>query len=183
MKPWKYKEVMSFLLFESTPRETYTYVNHYDGNDTVADLKDEENQIIEKHSQNDENVELALSYNIESETQKKKHNYDANKKNIGKESDVDKIISFIGNKNQVKKQPRELDFFFTSACENTKRLPRRLQLQIKQEVMRTFINAEIEFLDQPSTTPTSSIISTETPGCSRLDTPSTGSYKKASQYI
>jgi len=86
-----------------------------------VDLIDEEDQIIEEHSQNEENVNLALSNNIESETQKKKHNFDASKKNAGKESDVDKIISFIGNKNQVKKQPGELDFFFASACESTKR--------------------------------------------------------------
>ncbi|KAL4135275.1 hypothetical protein QTP88_006895 [Uroleucon formosanum] len=111
MKPWKYEEVMSFLLSESTPRGTYTNVNNYDGNDTVADLTDEKNQIIEEHSQNGDNVELTLSNNIESETQKKKHNFDASKKNVGKESDVVKIISFIGNKNQVKKQPGELDFF------------------------------------------------------------------------
>lgn len=138
-------------------------------------MTDEEDQIIEEHSQNEENVNLALSNNIESETQKKKHNFDASKKNAGKKSDVDKIISFIGNKNQVKKQPGELDFFFASACESTKRLPRRLQLRIKQEVMRAIINAETEFLDQPSATSTSSIVSTETPGRSamvRLDTPS-----------
>lgn len=49
--------------------------------------------------------------------------------------------------NQLKKQPGELDFFFASACESTKRLPRRLQLRIKQEVMREIINAETEFLD------------------------------------
>lgn len=138
-------------------------------------MTDEENQITEEHSQNEENVELTLSNNIESETQKKKHNFVASKKNVGKESDVDKIISFIGNKNQVKKQPGELDFFFASACESTKRLPRRLQLRIKQDVMRAIINAETEFLDQPSATPTSSIVSTETPGSGtvvRLDTPS-----------
>lgn len=50
----------------------------------------------------------------------------------------------------MKKQPEELDFFFASACESTKRLPRRLQLRIKQEVMRLIINAETEFLDQPT---------------------------------
>jgi hypothetical protein len=41
--------------------------------------------------------------------------------------------------------------------------------------MRAIINAETEFLDHPSATPTSSIISTEKPDCStlvRLDTPS-----------
>jgi len=152
---------------------TYSNVNNYDGHDSVVNPADEESQIIEEHIQNEENVEL--SNNIEIETQKKKHNFDTSKKNVGKESDVDKIISFIGNKNHVKKQPGELDFFFASACESTKRLPRRLQLRIKQEVMRAIINAETEFLDQPSATPTSCIVSTETPGHStmvRLDTSS-----------
>lgn len=126
-------------------------------------MTDEEDQIIEEHSQNEENVNIAFSNNIGSETQKKKHNFGASKNNVGKESDVDKIISFIGNKNQGKKQPGELDFFFASACESTKRLPRRLQLRVNEEVTRAIINAETEFLNQPSATPTSSIVSTETP--------------------
>lgn len=90
---------------------TFTNVNNYDGNDTAADQVSEESQIFEEHSQNEEDVELALSNNIESETQKKKHNFDACKKNVGQNSDVDKVISFIRNKNQLKKQPEELDFF------------------------------------------------------------------------
>lgn len=73
---------------------TLTNVNNYDGNDTATDQVSEESQIFEEHSQNEEDVEL--SNNIESETQKKKHNFDACKKNVGKNSDVCKVISFIG---------------------------------------------------------------------------------------
>lgn len=67
-------------------------------------------------------------------------------KSIYKERDVDKVLKFMKQK-QKRNQPRELDYFFTSACESTKRLPRRLQLKVKQEVMKAILNAEMECLD------------------------------------
>lgn len=66
-------------------------------------------------------------------------------------------------------------FFFASACESTKvliRLPRRLQLKIKKEVMMPILNAETEFLDQLSSTTSSTILSSEVPDCSRILTTS-----------
>jgi hypothetical protein len=49
-------------------------------------------------------------------------------------------------KNKDKKQAGELDFFFASACESAKRLPRHLQLKVKAEVMKAIIDAETENL-------------------------------------
>lgn len=63
------------------------------------------------------------------------------------EQDVDKVISFMKEKKQEsKKLLGELDYFFASACESAKRLPRHLQLRVKREVMNTILNAETESL-------------------------------------
>jgi len=51
---------------------TQTNVNNYDGNDTAADQVNEKSQIFEEHSQNEEDVELALPNNIEKWNSKEK---------------------------------------------------------------------------------------------------------------
>jgi hypothetical protein len=60
------------------------------------------------------------------------------------------------DKKRYKKQPDELEYFFASVCESTKRLPRRCQLRVKQDIMKLIVNAEMECLDAES-----SIFSTE----------------------
>lgn len=111
-----------------------------------------ESQNYEQIHNEEEPVEVdsELSNSIESGNQIKKKKINVCKKNPEKKDDVEKIIKFIENKNQIKKQPGELDFFFASACESTKRLPRHLQLKIKGEVMKSILNAETEFLEQSS---------------------------------
>lgn len=42
------------------------------------------------------------------------------------------------------KKAEDLDFFFASVCESTKRLPRYLQIHVKQEIMKAILNAEME---------------------------------------
>ena len=85
----------------------------------------------------------------------KKCRKDYNKVQKGDKEGVDKILTFLKDK----KQAGELDFFFASACESTKRLPHHLQHKVKAEVMKAVINAEtdactmssLEVLHPPST--------------------------------
>jgi len=94
-----------------------------------------------------------LSINIEGAS--KKCRKDFNKFQKGDKEGVDKILTFLKDK----KQAGELDFFFASACESTKRLPHHLQHKVKAEVMKAVINAEtdactmssLEVLHPPST--------------------------------
>lgn len=82
-------------------------------------------------------------------------NADKSKRCVEKEHDVDKVITFLKEKKGDGKQRGELDYFFASACESTKLLPRRLQLRVKQQIMATILNAEMECLDSESSSITS----------------------------
>ena len=86
-----------------------------------------------------------MSINIERAS--KKCRKDFNKFQKGDKEGVDKILTFLKDKNKVKKQAGELDFFFAIACESTERLPHHLQLKVKTEVMKAVINAETGCLD------------------------------------
>ena len=104
--------------------------------------------------------------------QVKKCRKDFNKFQKGDKEGVDKILTFLKEKNKDKKQPGELDFFFASACESTKRLPRHLQLKVKAEVMKAVINAETECLDHEQFRSPTPSINCEITGCSSRTTPS-----------
>jgi len=86
-----------------------------------------------------------LSINIERAS--KKCRKDFNKFQKGDKEGVDKILTFLKDKNKDKKQAGEFDFFFVSSCESTKRLPRHLKPKVKAEVMKAVINSETECLD------------------------------------
>jgi len=111
-----------------------------------------------------------LSINIERAS--KKCRKDFNKFQKGDKEGVDKILTFLKAKNNDKKQAGELNFFFASACESTKRLPRRLQLEVKAEVMKAVINAETECLDHEQFRSPTPSINCEIAGCSSRTTPS-----------
>jgi hypothetical protein len=110
-----------------------------------------------------------LSINIGSAS--KKCRKDFNKFQKGDKEGVDKILTFLKDKNKDKKQAGELDFF-ASACESTKRLPRHLQLKVKAEVMKAVINAETECLDREQFRSPTPSINCEIAGCSSRTTPS-----------
>jgi hypothetical protein len=106
-------------------------------NDTQIEdssITKEENNILEEE---EDQTESELS-NTERAVIKRRR--DSNKEG------VDKIITFLKEKND-KKQAGELEFFFASACESTKLLPRHLQLKVKVEVMKAVIDAETECLN------------------------------------
>jgi hypothetical protein len=81
---------------------------------------------------------------MNTERANKKRRKDFNK--CQKEEGVDKILMFLKEKHNDKKQAGELNFFFASACESAKRLPRHLQLKVKADVMKAIIDAETENL-------------------------------------
>ena len=111
-----------------------------------------------------------MSINIERAS--KKCRKDFNKFQKGDKERVDKILTFLKDKNKDKKQAGELDFFFASACESTERLARHLQLKVKAEVMKAVINAETECLDHEQFRSPTTPINCETAGCSSRTTPS-----------
>jgi len=125
---------------------------------------DGDNQLEEEEEQ----TESELSINIES----KKCRKDFNKFQKGDKEGVDKILTFLKDKNKDMKQAGELDFFFASACESTKHLPRHLQLKVKAEVMKAVINAETECLDHEQFRSPTPSINCEIAGCSSRTTPS-----------
>ena len=98
-----------------------------------------------QHEEEEEQTGSELSINIERASKKRKKYF--NKFQKGDKEGVDKILTFLKDKNKDKKQAAELDFFFASACESTERLARHLQLKVKAEVMKAVINAETECLD------------------------------------
>ena len=105
-----------------------------------------------------------LSINIERAG--KKCRKDFYKFQKGYKEGVDKTLTFLKDKNKDKKQAGELDFFFASACESTKHLPRHLQLKVKVEVMKAVINAETECLDHEQFKSPTPSINCEIAGCS-----------------
>ena len=109
-----------------------------------------------------------MSINIESTS--KKCRKDFNKFQKGDKEGVDKILTFLEDKNKDKKQAGELDFFFASACESTKRLPHHLQLKVNAEVMKAVINAETECLDHEQFRSPTPSINCEIAGCSSRTT-------------
>jgi len=121
---------------------------------------DGDNQLEEEEEQ----TGSELSINIERAS--KRCRKDFNKFQKGDKEGVDKILTFLKDKNKGKKQAGELDFFFASACESTKRLPRHLQLKVKAEVMKAVINAETECLDHEQFRSPAPSINCEIAGCS-----------------
>jgi len=128
-------------------------------------LIDGDNQLEEEEQTGSE-----LSINIERAS--KKCRKDFNKFQKGDKEGVDKILAFLKDKNKDKKQAGELDFFFASACESNKRLPRHLQLKVKAEVMKAVINAETEYLDHEQFRSPTPSMNCEIAGCSSRTTPS-----------
>jgi len=61
-----------------------------------------------------------MSINIERASKKSSKDFYQFQK--GDKEGVDKILTFLKDKNKNKNQEGELDFFFASACESTKRL-------------------------------------------------------------
>jgi len=125
-----------------------------------------DNQLEEEEEQ----TGSELSINIERASKKCRKNF--NKFQKGDKEGVDKILTFLKDKNKDKKQAGELDFFFASACESTKRLPRHLQLKVKAEVMKAVINAETECLDHEQFRSPTPSINCEMAGCSSRTSPS-----------
>ena len=124
------------------------------------------NQYVEEEEQ------TGSELSINRERASKKCRKDFNKFQKGNKEGVDKILTFLKGKNKDKKQAGELDFFFASACESTKRLPRHLQLKVKAEVMKATINAERECLDHEQFRSPTPSINCEIDGCSSRTTPS-----------
>ncbi|XP_031340988.1 uncharacterized protein LOC116169097 [Photinus pyralis] len=127
MKVWKYELQMSFLLADTIPRGTDSNVAtvQNEGDEDFVELNatgggNEENEKEETDGGEDkaENEQEGRSRIF------RKRNRKLVKEN---EQDVDKVISFMKEKKQEsKKLLGELDYFFASACESAKRLPRHL---------------------------------------------------------
>jgi len=124
------------------------FLHRTQSNVDVDDDTEKEDSLIpidgDNQLEGEEQTGSELSINIERAS--KKCRKDFNKFQKGDKEGVDKILTFLKDKND-KKQAGELDFFFASACESTKHLPHHLQLKVKVEVMKAVINAETECLD------------------------------------
>jgi len=138
---------------------------------------DGDNQLEEEEEQ----TGSELSINIERAS--KKYKKDFNEFQKGDKEGVDKILTFLKDKNKDKKEAGELDFFFASACESTKCLPRHLQLKVKAEVMKAVINAETECLDREQFRSPTPSINCEIAGCSSRTTPSPARQTSASSPV
>jgi len=151
------------------------FLHRTQSNVDVDDDTENEDSLIPIDGDNEleegeEQTESELSINIERASKKCRKYF--NKFQKGGQEGVDKILTFRKDKNKDKKQAGELDFFFASACESTKRLPRHLQLKVKAEVMKAVINAETECLDHEQFRSPTPSINCEIAGCSSRTTPS-----------
>lgn len=109
---------------------------------------------IASNNQKEEEGEKTRSQiTISLERRRKKRKKDLPEGN--KECPFDKILPFPFV--QDKKQAGELDLFFASVYESTKSLPRRLQLRVKADVMKTVINAETECINHKRFTSSASV--------------------------
>ncbi|PNF43208.1 hypothetical protein B7P43_G15662 [Cryptotermes secundus] len=143
MKPWKYEARMSFLLSDLTPRQTESNID-----------------VVEETEEREDGVGLTLDEEEEEQTesafQNRRESRSKNGRKFGKrfdkEHNVDKVITFMQEKERDRKQPGELEYFFASVCESTKHLPRCFQLRVKQDVMKAILNAEMECLGTESST-------------------------------
>ncbi|CAH1114827.1 unnamed protein product [Psylliodes chrysocephalus] len=168
-KPWKYEELMSFLASNTLPRSSQS---------NVLDPDDENSDNVEPIEANDdtqgqhEGEENALEDDqsnsaLNSQGPRYNKSLKSNRKNVEKENDgVQKVITFLSKKESTKNKNGELNYFFASACESTKNLPRYLQLRVKQEKMEAIVKAESEYLNtrpQSSATSTSSSVAVQTP--------------------
>jgi len=119
----------------------------------------------------EEEEQTGSELSTNTERASKKCRKDFNKFQKGDKEGVDKILTFLEEKNKDKKRPGELDFFFARACESTKRLPRHLQLKVEAEVMKAVIIAETECLDHEQFRSPTPSINCEIAGCSSRTTP------------
>ena len=141
--------------------------------DVDDDTENEDSLIlIDGDNQLEEEEQIGSELSINIERASKKCRKDFNKFQKGDKEGVDKILAFLKDKNKDKKQAGELDFFFASACESNKRLPRHLQLKVKAEVMKAVINAETEYLDHEQFRSLTPSINCEIAGCSSRTAPS-----------
>ncbi|XP_067013335.2 uncharacterized protein [Anabrus simplex] len=157
MKPWKYEALMSFLLSELIPRLTESNSDSAEG---TQERESVEGLVIGGENEDEEEVRRGSVFQNRRGSSKCR-------KRIDNERDVDKVITFLQDKQVNKSKPGELDYFFASACESTEHLPRRLQLKVKHEVMQTILNAEMKCLDNElsntSLTPSTSFRRTPSP--------------------
>ncbi|PNF43207.1 hypothetical protein B7P43_G15662 [Cryptotermes secundus] len=116
--------------------------------------------VVEETEEREDGVGLTLDEEEEEQTesafQNRRESRSKNGRKFGKrfdkEHNVDKVITFMQEKERDRKQPGELEYFFASVCESTKHLPRCFQLRVKQDVMKAILNAEMECLGTESST-------------------------------
>ncbi|CAG9763578.1 unnamed protein product [Ceutorhynchus assimilis] len=114
-------------------------VEPIEANDDTQGQHEEEENALEDDQSNSALNSQGPRYN---------KSFKSNRKNVQKEDDgVQKVITFLNKKESNKNKNGELDYFFASACESTKNLPRYLQLRVKQEIMDAIIKAESEYLN------------------------------------
>ena len=151
------------------------FLHRTQSNIDVDDDTENEDSLIQidgasQLGEEEEQTGSELSINIERAS--KKCRKDFNKFQKGDKEGVDKILTFLKDKNKDKKQAGEFDFFFVSSCESTKRLPRHLKPKVKAEVMKAVINSETECLDHEQFRSPTPNINCEIADCSSRTTPS-----------
>lgn len=73
-----------------------------------------------------------------------RHEYVARKRNPTSEHDANKVIVYL-HKKPKREKPDDMDLFFASACESTRKFPRRLRNKIKREILDLISRVEDEF--------------------------------------
>nr|CAI5856873.1 unnamed protein product [Callosobruchus analis] len=167
-KPWKYEELMSFLASDTLPRSTQSNVLDPDDENTENVEPIESNDDTQGQHEEEENALEDDQSNSALNSQGPRYNKSlkSNRTNVQKADDgVQRAITFLSKKESNKNKNGELDYFFASACESTKNLPRYLQLRVKQQIMDAIIKAESEYLNtrpQSSVTFTSGSVAVQT---------------------
>ncbi|KAG7168771.1 Transcription factor Adf-1-like 4 [Homarus americanus] len=131
-KPWRYEKQMQFLTASMRSRETNTNIE-----DINIDCVDDNNEsTVTTACDMQEEIAGSVSTSKDGDTRCRK------KRKSSTPSDVDKVITYLHEKRAMSYKQDDLDYFFISACHSTRKLSRRLQNQIKREVLDCIARAE-----------------------------------------
>ncbi|XP_071452665.1 uncharacterized protein [Hetaerina americana] len=124
LKPWRYEKQMQFLLPSMTSRTNHVTYSQHDCEGTTSDFG-------QMNGSGQAFVIEDIVHQTGPKTNKRKST-----------AEVDHVVDYFEESRNTSPKLDDLDLFFASACQSTRKLPRRFQNQIKRELLDSISRAE-----------------------------------------